>query len=152
MTNWKPPKGYTLTKHEGHYVNDRGFRTDPDNLRDGRTLMPDGQEDVLHFFEDEPFKLTPNDGRGPHASVEARERALAGDPIMGWNPNAIPLPIKDGWVPDAYTLTADDDDTPVTEPAVVGRPNMTPEQEVAALRGSIAAAEAQIAAIEGGSA
>jgi hypothetical protein len=149
VSDWKPPKGFTLTRHEGHYIDERGFRVD-DPATARRPLMPDGQEDVLHFFEDEPFKLSANDGTGPHASVEARKRALAGDPIMGWNANALPLPIEGGWVPPTYSLTDDKDDTPETRPAVVGAPSDT--DQVAMLRAGIAAAEARIAEIEGGAA
>lgn len=147
MSDWKPPKGYTLTRHDGHYIDARGFKVDNPATA---TLMPDGQEDVLHFFEDEPFKLTANDGTGQHASVEARKRALAGDPIMGWNPNAIPLPIEGGWQPPTYTLKHDDDDTPETRPGVVGPP--PDADQVAMLRAGIEAAEARIAEIEGGAA
>jgi hypothetical protein len=149
MSDWKPPKGYHLTRHDGHFVDDRGFRVD-NPATHHRPLMPDGQEDVLHFFEDEPFKLTPNDGTGQHASVEARKAALAGKPIEGWNPNAIPLPIEGGWVPPTYTLTHEDDDTPEVRPAVVGPPS--DQDQIAMLRAGIEAAQARIAEIEGGDA
>lgn len=97
------PDGYKLIAHEGYYVNDQGFRITPDT-EGRRPVMPDGQIEVPHFDENNPFIFTSNDGMGLHASEEAKEAARAGEPMEGWNPNVVLKPIKDGWMPPAYTL------------------------------------------------
>lgn len=115
---WTPPAGYVLTKIPGHYLNGRGMNVDGSDPRRG--LMPDGQIEVAHFVEDEPFVWTENDGKGPNASVEARKAALAGEPLSGWSPNVIMLPIEGGYVPDQYHLVREDDESHGTiEPASV---------------------------------
>lgn len=147
-TAWKPPEGYVLTVVPGHYLNARGYEADGSDPRHG--VLPDGQIEVAHFFEAEPFVWVENDGKGPNASIEAREAALAGEPLAGWSPNAILLPIEDGWVPDQYVLTHVDDDTPTIEPASVESRELTPAEEADRLRAGIAAAQARLAEIEGG--
>lgn len=146
---WKVPSGFTLTRHEGYYVDHRGMERSGSTTN---TTMEDGQIEVPHFVEAEPFVWEANTGRGQYASPEAKQRALAGDPIWGWNPNCILLPIENGWMPPQYTLRHDDDPTPVTEPASVAIRELTPDEEVAKLKAAIEATQARIDEIEGGAA
>lgn len=105
-TKWKAPDGYVLARHEGTYVNNRGFGVKSrDAVTDARPLMADGAIEVLWFDEAEPFVESSNDGMGPHASDEAKRAARAGEPLTGWNPNVTSKPIRDGWMPPSYTLT-----------------------------------------------
>lgn len=150
ITAWEPPAGYTLTRHEGHYVNRKGFRVDADAAPAGG-YMPDGQIEVPHFDNTEPFIYRANDGQGPFASDEAKRAAAAGEPLGGLSPNVTYKPIVGGWVPTVYTLRHVDDTTPETEPATLGGEPLTPEREIAALEGSIAAAQARIADLKGAS-
>lgn len=147
-SDWKPPEGYTLTVIPGHVMDARGMAAAGSDPRRG--IMPDGATMVLHFDEDEPYVWEENNGRGPMASQEARDAAKAGKPLAGWNPNAVEVPISGGWVPDQYVLTHDDDKTPTIEPASVEVRELTPEEEIAKLNDSIAAAKARIADIKGG--
>lgn len=143
--SWQPPEGYTLTVVPGHYIDRKGFASDTPPAEP----MADDTQEVAHFLP-ERYVWEENDGRGPFASIAAREAALAGTPIAGWNPNVIHLPIKDGWVPDQFILTLDDDPTPVVEPASTAPVPLTPEEEIAALQAGIAAAEERIAELNGG--
>lgn len=146
---WTVPDGYTLKRIPAHQIDHRAMAAVGSSTG---TLMPDGGMDVPHYVEDEPFIWQENDGKGDNASVEARKAALAGTPIAGWNPNVIFLPIEGGWVPDQYTLTHDQDPTPVVEPAAVLPRDLTPDQEVARLQDAIAATQARIDEIKGGGA
>lgn len=115
---WTPPKGYVLTVVPGHYLNAKGLEASG-SVRDHGPI-PDGAIEVSHFFEDEPFIWAENDGKGPNASVEARKAALAGEPLAGWSPNVIMLPIENGWVPPQYHLVHEDDESHgAVEPASV---------------------------------
>lgn len=89
MSKWKAPDGFTLTTHEGYHLNAKGFRVDPDN--DPGDRYADGAIGVAWWNEDEPF--------------------TADNSV-----NVQILPIVDGWVPPAFELHADDDDTPTVEP------------------------------------
>jgi hypothetical protein len=114
---WKVPKGYTLTRYEGYHVDGRGLMSEGSDPRHG--LMADGRMEVPHFVESEPFVWEENDGRGAFASIEAKKAALEGNPIAGWNPNVVLLPIEDSWMPPQFVLTHDEDPTPKIEPASV---------------------------------
>lgn len=74
---WKAPEGFVLSKHEGYFIDDQGFRV-PGKEKPLRP-MPDGKVGVAHFDENEPFTVDNN-------------------------PNCRILPIKDGWVPPVYRL------------------------------------------------
>lgn len=147
-SEWTPPKGYTLTVIPGHLIDSRGMAAAGGDPRLG--LLPDGQLDVAHFNETEPFIYEENDGRGQFASQEARDAAAAGKPLAGWNPNVTMLPIEGGWVPDQYVLSANDDPTPVTEPASVVERVLSPAEEVARLEAAVTATQARIAELKGG--
>lgn len=144
---WSVPDGFTLTRIDGHYVDDKGFAV----TGSGKPLRTtqDGTREVPEWNEKEPFVWQENDGKGANASDEARAAAEAGTPLAGWNPNVRFRPIKDSWMPPQFTLTWDDDPTPVTEPASITALPVTPEQEVATLKASIAAAQARILEIKG---
>lgn len=144
---WKVPKGFTLTRIPGHRIDARGMAAAGSDPRRG--VMPDGAQTVAHFVEDEPFVWKVNDGQGEWASDEAKKAALAGKPLAGWHPNVFHIAIEDSWVPDQYTLTLNDDPTPVTEPANVVARELTPDEEAAKLRAAIESFQARIAEIEG---
>lgn len=160
MPDWTPPDGFTLTKTDPYWLDSKGkaWSTRPADL------MPDGQINVFWFgramatddagaateIDVEPWAYTPNDGRGPNATQEARERAAAGDPIMGWNPVVLEKPIRDGYVPPQLVLVDDADPTlGDVEPASTAPVNLTPAQEAQRLRDGIEAAQARIDQIEG---
>jgi hypothetical protein len=103
-TKWKAPAGHVMHRHEGTYINNRGFGIKDNNPPPNRPLMPDGTIDVLWFDEDEPFVWKANDGMGPNASEHAKDMARAGTPLEGWHCNVTSKPIKDGWMPPVYTL------------------------------------------------
>lgn len=147
-SDWKPPKGFTLTRIPGHLIDSRGMAAKGSDPRRG--VMLDGTQDVAWFDEAEPFVYEENDGRGPMASQEARDAAAAGTPLAGWNPNVVHKPIENGWVPDQYVLTADADPTPVTEPANVVARELTTDEEIAKLEAAIEAAEVRIADLKVG--
>lgn len=155
---WKPPDGFTLTQTDPHYLDSNGRAWDNRPAE----LMPDGQINVFWFgraldadgneIDVPPWAYTPNDGRGPNATAEARERAAAGDPIIGWNPVYLEKPIMGGYVPPQSVLVKDDDPTlGAVEPATTTPRDLTPEEEVERLRDAIDYAEARIAEIGGSS-
>ena len=118
MSEWTPPKGFTLTVIPGHTLDDRGMNRDgADPRRPQRAVMPDGAQEVFWFDEDEPFVYQENDGRGQFASKEAKDAAAAGKPLAGWNPNGEHRPIQGGYVPPQYVLTSDTDKTKKIKPA-----------------------------------
>lgn len=119
---WSVPKGYTLKRIPGHYIDARGMNRDGSDPRRDRGPMLDGTQEVAHFDEAEPFIYQENDGRGQFASDEAKAAAAAGKPLAGWNPNVTFKGIVGGYVPDQYVLTHDKDDTPTIEPANVLAP------------------------------
>jgi len=84
MSKPKAPKGFVLTRHEGYWLDQRGFRVDKP---DEHVLMNDGVIGVAWFNEEEPFVAA--------TSPEGEE---------GYSPNVQVLPITDGWVPPVYTL------------------------------------------------
>lgn len=135
MSNWKPPKGHTLTRHEGYFVNRLGIRQDSMPAEDP---MPDGQILVAQFNEDQPFYPDKRTKPGPGFGFE------------GYSPDATEVPIQGSWVPPVYTLTADDDDTPVTEPATVQPRELTHDEQIAMLEATIEGAKAQLADLKGG--
>lgn len=100
MSDWKVPKGYTLTRTEGYVVRADGYKANA-----GEEPMPDGQIDVAWYDEDEPFYADENNKPGP------------GHGMKGYSPNVELRPIRDGFVPPHYHMVREDDDTPVTEPA-----------------------------------
>lgn len=87
MTKWKAPRGWRLVKHDGYTINHLGMRIDKHTRPDRTRLMPDGQVEVVHFDEDEPFYPD------THANG-----------IEGYSPRASLKPIQDGVVPPVYTL------------------------------------------------
>lgn len=115
---WTPPDGFTLTRHDAHYLDFRGqgFTTRP------VSPMEDGQIEVLWWDEAEPFIYSANDGRGPNATQETKDAAKAGNPVMGWNPNVTPKAIQGGYVPPQFSLRWDDDPTPKIAPASTATP------------------------------
>lgn len=174
---WQPPDGYTLTVVPEHYLDARGHGSDTrpaEPMPDGQIMVPwfgralvpdpDVSEDeaakraelgvVTPLVEVDvaPWALTPNDGRGPNATAETRAAAIAGTPVMGWNPVILEKPIKDGYVPPQYVLVKDDDPTLGTvEPAsATEAAPPSPEVEAQMLRDSIAAQQKRLEEIEGG--
>jgi hypothetical protein len=122
MSEWKPPKGATLVRHDPYRINEQGMRLDGANRPEHWSPMPDRQIDVAWFDEDEPFVWHVHQGEShPHElgqpSDEAIKAAAAGKPLEGWRPNVTMRPIMDGYVPPQYTLAFDDDPTPKIEPA-----------------------------------
>lgn len=104
MSDWTPPKGYVLTRHEGHNVNTQGFAITAESVGAQREIMPDGQMDVFWYDEAEPFAYSENDGTGPNASQAAKDAAAAGKPLGGFNPKGSYKPIQGGFVPPQYQL------------------------------------------------
>lgn len=144
-TDWQPPEGFTLTVVPGHYIDRKGFA----GVAPAAEPMPNGSLEVPHFVTSEPFVWKINDGTGPMASIEAKMAVLNGEPLAGWSPNCVHLPIQDGWVPDQYVLTWDDDPTPVVEPAEVLPRELTPAEQIDRHQATIDYAMAQIRELKG---
>lgn len=90
--DWKAPRGFVLSRHEGYRINDKGFV-----LAAGDTPMPDGQIDVAWPNEDAPFYEDENHKPGPGLGMK------------GWTPDVELRPIKDGYVPPVYRLHHEDE-------------------------------------------
>lgn len=114
---WAVPDGYKLTRHEGYWMNSRGFRRD-EKPEDGDVFSGIG---VAHFDEAEPFVLA------------TRQVVVDGvtQTIEGWSPNATIRMIEDGYAPPVFTLVHKDDPTPLVEPA---RAHRYTDDEVAAMQ------------------
>jgi hypothetical protein len=97
-STWKPPRGWTLTKHDSYTIDARGFKIDAGPDQRAWALMPDGQIMVFEFNEDEPFTFN--------------ER---GEGVL----NGSLRPIVNGVVPAQYSLLHEDDATEKVEPASV---------------------------------
>jgi hypothetical protein len=97
MSEWAPPKGWVLTRHEGYYINHQGVRLADGMRAEHLTQMPDGSIDVAWFDEDQPFYEDKNMKPGPGYGEE------------GFSPNVTLLPIKDGYVPPQYHLVHEKD-------------------------------------------